>query len=152
MMATKPDEGGNNRIRRRRFIRRYGEMRNMIYEDWFMRQIQMLIQFVSRLVFGKDFIEYELNDRVHQTAADLIHSKLLRLLAQNEFGAAEDTLFANFCPDQKEHLKLALDFYQRLSQISDDVLEAHNFPREEIADGLYAIIRRSKIDPYGLLK
>ncbi|MEL7610708.1 MAG: DUF6483 family protein [Bacillota bacterium] len=122
----------------------------MIEHDWFMRQIQMLVQFVARLVFGKDAIEYVVHDRDHPTASDLIHAELLRLIERNEFCKAEDYLFANFSPDNEEHLKIALDFYQRLDQFDDDILEKNSFPREEIAQGLRELLNRSRLSAYGL--
>lgn len=122
----------------------------MIEQDWFLRQLQMLVQFAARLIFGKDAIEYVMHDKDHPTASDLIHAKLIRLLEEDRFCEAEDYLFANFSPENDEHLKIALDFYNRLDGFGDGRLEQNNFPREEITQGLWDLLRRSRLGVYGL--
>ncbi|HWQ59060.1 MAG TPA: DUF6483 family protein [Clostridia bacterium] len=118
----------------------------MIRQDWIMRQIEALIQFVARLIFKKDAIAYEIADPQSLGETDLLHRRLLELIAQNDFCAAEDLLHREYASDDEGHILLALDFYQRLNDIDDGRLEAHDFSREEIHDGLRDILRRSGID------
>lgn len=122
----------------------------MIEQDWYMRQIQMLIQFISRTLFHKDYIEYQpvgyqpLSGDPDQT--DLLHAKLLDLIAAKQYGRAEDYLFDHYQPDNLLHIRLAIDFYQRLNALSDQELEQHQFSREEIDEGLRELMRRSHFD------
>ena len=118
----------------------------MIYEkDWFMRQITMAIQVIARLFFHRDTIEYEIEDMQNMSATDLLYKKLLDFLSQGKICEAEDYLYENYRTDNPSHLKLALDFYQRLNLLSDDELEEHNFSREEIEEGLQGILKLSNL-------
>jgi hypothetical protein len=45
----------------------------------------------------------------------------------------------------KRRLAVACEFYQRLNALSDEALEEANFSREEINEGLVAVMKR-----YGL--
>ena len=118
----------------------------MIYEkDWFMRQITMAIAVIARLVFYRDTIEYEIEDMQNMSTTDLLYKQLLEFLGQGKICEAEDCLYENYCADNPSHLKLALDFYQRLNLLSDDELEKHNFSREEIEEGLQGILKLSNL-------
>ena len=43
-------------------------------------------------------------------------------------------------------LKIALDFYSEANKMSDEELEAHNFSRDEIYDGIKEICRICGVD------
>ena len=43
-------------------------------------------------------------------------------------------------PQDMEYMRLAIDFYSKLNDLSDDELEACDFSREEIDDGLQVVI------------
>ena len=74
-----------------------------------------------------------------------IKGELKKLLAVNEFCRAEDLLFAKMDSSDDEYLAVALDFYDRLNELTDDVLEEYNFPREEILSGVQSLAAK-----YGL--
>lgn len=118
----------------------------MFQQDWILRQIEALIQFVARLIFKREEIGYEIVNPQSLTETDLLHRRLLEMIAKNEFGKAEDLLFAEYRPDDREYLLLALDFYHRLNEIPEERLEAHDFSREEVQSGLRDILERSGID------
>ncbi len=119
----------------------------MFFEnDWILRQINMLVQFVARIVFKKDAVSYEIEDEEHLTDTDELYKKIRALLGKKKICEAEDLLFDNYA-EGKEYLTLALDFYQTLSKMSDDELEQHNFSRQEIYDGLKEIVSRQKDIP-----
>jgi hypothetical protein len=123
----------------------------MIYEkDWIMRQIKVLVRSIAQLVFHRDLVEYEMEDETHLTTTDFLHRDLLELIHQGRLCEAEDTLFDHYLPGDLSHLRLALDFYQRLNLLSDDELEAHSFSRDEIYDGLRDIMHQSGMEFYGL--
>ena len=42
----------------------------------------------------------------------------------------------------KEYLKIALDFYNKVNDFDDEYLEKNNYTREEIGEGLKAISKR----------
>ena len=116
----------------------------MFFEnDWIMRQINMLVQFVARVVFKKDTVSYEVEDEDHLTDTDKLYQKIQALLKKGKICEAEDLLFDNYA-DSKEYLTLALDFYQTISKMTDDELEQHNFSRQEIYNGLKEVVSRQK--------
>jgi len=43
----------------------------MYSQDWIMRQIEMLVQFIARMLFGKDYIEYLPEDEYDFSQGDL---------------------------------------------------------------------------------
>ena len=113
----------------------------MFFEnDWIMRQINMLAQFVAHVVFRKDTVSYEIEDEEHLTDTDTLYKKIKALLEEGKICEAEDLLFENRDDSSQEYLALALDFYQKLSKMSDEELEQHNFSRQEVYDGLKEIV------------
>lgn len=117
----------------------------MFFEnDWIMRQINMLVQFIARIVFKKDTVSYEIEDEAHLTDTDELYKMLKKLLNEGKICEAEDLLFKNRDDDSEKFLTLALDFYQTLSKMSDVELEQRNFSRQEIYDGLKEIVSRHK--------
>lgn len=111
-------------------------------QDWLMRQIEAMVQVISRMVFHKDDVKYEIFDETNQTQADMLYNKIKTLLADLKICEAENLLFINMEKGNQEYLKLALDFYQTVGKLSDAELEVHNFSRQEIAEGLKDFIRK----------
>jgi hypothetical protein len=89
-------------------------------------------------------------DEARLTVTDCLHRELMELLAKGRICEAEDSLFDQFQPGSTDHLRLALDFYQRVNLMSDGELEARNFSRDEIYDGLRDIMNLSGMEFYGL--
>ena len=123
----------------------------MIFEkDWVMRQIKVLVRSIAQLVFHKDVVEYVVEDEANLSTTDLVHRELMELLEQGKVCEAEDYLFENYLPGNADHLKLALDFYQKVNLLTDEELDARNFSRDEIYDGLRDIMEQSGMEFYGL--
>lgn len=112
----------------------------MYYQkDYLMRLIEDLIRFVAMVLFGKKTFQYEIIDDMFAAKTDKLHADLRALVAQRRLGEAEDMLFDAIEPGQRDGAMVALDFYQTLNALSDDELEAADFSREEIKDGLKQI-------------
>ncbi len=122
----------------------------MYQQDWMMRQIQMLVQFVAKLFWGKDFIEYQIEDDNHLSQTDCLYKDLKVLLENRELCKAEDLLFEHLEKDNQDYLKLAIDFYQSINELDDPELEAANFSREEIKSGLDEIMRVFGLPPFAV--
>lgn len=125
----------------------------MLYEkDFLMRQIQLLVQFIARFVFGKDAAIFELPPQEQARAdGDPLEAALARLLDAGDVCGAENLLFEHFEPGNRAHLYAALAFYARLNALSDDALSddalsAYNFSREEIRQGLTDAAARYGLD------
>jgi hypothetical protein len=108
----------------------------MYHEDWLMSQIRLLAAAIARTVFRKDAILYEIQDEAGKSEADELYKRLLQLVESGDINEAEDLLFDALNPDDRTFLLLAVDFYQRLNDMSDADLERCNFSRTEIIDGL----------------
>lgn len=118
----------------------------MFYQkDWFMKQIQSIIQLIAKIFFKRDTVKYEILDNANITQADLLHKELVGLLNELKINEAENLLFERIIPDDLNYLAVALDFYRRLNELSDEELEEADFSREEIKSGLEEISKR-----YGL--
>ena len=123
----------------------------MIYEnDWMMRQIKVLVRSIAQYIFHRETVDYEVEDESNPTLTDSLHRDLIALLEKGKVCEAEDSLFDQFQPGNIDHLRVALDFYQRVNLLTDDELEARNFSRDEIYDGLKDIMRLTEMDFYGL--
>ena len=119
----------------------------MIFEkDWFLREIKAVVESIARLVFKRDRVSYEVADESRLTEPDMLHRALTALLLSGKICEAEDYLFANFVPGNRDHLLVALDFYQRLGEMRDEELESANFSRAEILEGLRDITSRFNLD------
>ncbi len=115
-------------------------------KDWMMRQIGQMVEFVARLFFHRDKIEYEVIDENNLSETDLVYRRLVELLSQNEICDAEDYLFERYKAGDGAYLTLALDFYQRLNTMTDNELTDCDFSRDEIAEGLQDILKKEQID------
>ncbi len=119
----------------------------MIFEkDWFLREIKAVVESIARLVFKRDRVSYEVADESRLTEPDMLHRALTALLQSGKICEAEDYLFANCVPGDRSHLLVALDFYQRISEIPDMELQRANFSRVEILEGLRGITSRFDLD------
>ncbi len=115
----------------------------MFQNDYIMRQIASLVQFVSMLVFGKAVPLYEKQDEQNPTQGDLLHDTLLHLLEQNHINEAENVLFEHLEGGTEGMLNVALDFYHRLSIFSDEQLAKAGFSRDEIDTGFRDALKMS---------
>lgn len=112
----------------------------MFYQkDWIMKQIQSMIQLIARFFFKKDIIKYEIIDETNITQTDLLHKELVGLLNSLRINEAENLLFERIRTNDLNYLAVALDFYRRLNELSDEQLEEANFSRDEIKGGLEEI-------------
>lgn len=114
----------------------------MFYEqDWVMRQIKMVLEFVTRAVFHKDIADYVIEDESCKTETRGLSEKLNALLRDGKICEAEDLLFENRDDSSRDFLALALNFYQKLNRMSDEELQRGNFSRDEIQEGLRDILK-----------
>lgn len=118
----------------------------MYQQDWLMKQIKNTIQIIARFFFKKDTITYEITNNTTNTETDLLYTQLLELLNSFKINEAENLLFESIKADDLNYLKIAVDFYSRINNLSNEQLEKSDFSRDEIKSGLKDI---SKI--FGLM-
>jgi len=109
-------------------------------QDWIMRQIEMISQFLARLLYGTDSVNYEEYLDEEHLASDALFRALNSLTQQGKISEAENLLFEQMNPASQDDLQVALDFYERLNDCSDEELEAGDFSREEVEEGLRDVI------------
>lgn len=105
------------------------------HDDWFMRQIEMLISTIFAVLF-----------RERQVGETEESRQLTALLEQGELCQAENLLWAHLDEGETAWLLPAVEFYQKTNELSDAELEAQDFSREEIREGLERICQRYGID------
>lgn len=112
-------------------------------QDWMMRQIEMLAQFVAKTLFHKDMLLYDFLLEDAHVQGDGLPPQLRDLVAQGRLCEAENLLFDNIPPDRNRgYLELALNFYHSLNLLSDEELRAAQFSREEIYEGMQDMLRK----------
>lgn len=116
-----------------------------VKQDYIMRMIEDGIRFLSRLLLGKDQPLYELPKEEHYTSADSLYARILRLADQGEVNQAENELLSYIDGRELEQLELALSFYQHLAELDEDFLEAHDYSKEEIKDGINELARACQV-------
>jgi hypothetical protein len=108
----------------------------MFEDDWLMSQIRLLAAAIAKVVFRKETVTYEIKDEEDLSDTDELYLYLNTLLESGEINEAEDALFEDMTPGDQSLLLLAVDFYQRLNQLTDDELLLRHFSRAEIYEGL----------------
>lgn len=110
----------------------------MYEQDYVMRIISESIRFLKKILLDDEEISYEIKNKNH---TDYLHEQLLEFIEKGQINEAENFLFFNLDLENKDHVLLALDFYDRLNGLSDEFLESNNFSREEVKMGLNEIAK-----------
>ena len=112
----------------------------MVKDDYIMRMIHEMIQAVLTLPLGRD-TESKEEIVLPETTQDEEFQKLIHLVNEGRINDAENQLWDLLDKDQARHFQMALLFYDHLNDLEDDVLEAADFSREEVADGLVRVMK-----------
>ena len=111
----------------------------MNYEqDWFMRQIKIIIDFTLKLMMTKRISNME---EVEEWEYNKYSKQMDRYLEENDINKAENILFEELDQDNIVYLKIGLEFYDRINKLSDIELKKLNFSREEIELGLKDLLK-----------
>ena len=113
-----------------------------VQQDWLMRQIEMMVSAILRLFFGDRSQDSALREELSQGGAEELRENLIALLHAGQLGKAEDLLFEHLDGENKSTLAVAADFYRRANALSDEELEAQDFTREELLEGLGEAVKR----------
>lgn len=115
----------------------------MFYEekDYLMREIKRIAYYIAKRILKKNTVEYDFQSVTQDSDTDLLHKVLMALLAENEINQAENALFEALEADKRMFMEVALDFYSRLNDFSDEQLAAADFSRQEINEGLDEVLR-----------
>ena len=109
----------------------------MFYQkDYLMRLIEDIVRIIAKIFFGKDYVSYQYINEMMLSKTDLWYRQIMELIEQRRLCEAEDILFDGLEADNKDHMSVALDMYLAMNALTDDELDAADFSREEIKDGL----------------
>ena len=114
-----------------------------------MRQIEMMVAFIAKMIFKKDTINYTvIKDENGNTTHDgELYLDLMSRIKKGEINEAENILFEAVQKNPNNALlEIALDFYSTLGEMPDEFLSDNNFSREEVCQGLCDILKIYNID------
>ena len=105
-----------------------------------MRQIELMTRSIAQFIFHKDTSpEFQIVEQYFQT--DELSAQINEFIFENNFCAAENLLFEYM--DRFRGIDFSAQariLYSRLNEFSDEELEAANFSRKEINDGILAVV------------
>ncbi|HAU4820504.1 DUF6483 family protein [Clostridioides difficile] len=105
----------------------------MAIVDKIFNEIKLM---VARLLLGKKYSEYEEKDLVYNTE-EVILITLKRLVFQGNVNEAEEILFDKAKTVTSENMQyIAIEFYTMLMEKTDEELEAMNFSKQEVYQGI----------------
>ena len=116
----------------------------MQYEqDYIMRLIKQVIRaLIGVLMNKKSALYYIFPVNGQQKSGDDFLQRLTHLANEGRICEAENMLFAAMESGTDDVLYTGLLFYEHLNEFEDDYLEAHNFSRDEIQQGVLEIAKR----------
>ena len=108
---------------------------SLIEKDYVMRLIYEVIRTLLRLIFHID-IEKKTGPLFEEKRYADRYETLQELIENGKIEEAENRLLGELNVYDRRELELALYFYAYLNEKDSDFLEAHNFSRREIAEGI----------------
>lgn len=109
----------------------------MVYEqDYILRQIEILMQGIRRVFFGKREKGVAAFAVSGALPGALWYTRVLERLEAGDVNGAENLLFALMDPAEPQGLLAALDFYNRLRRIPEERLLESGFSLAEVEQGL----------------
>ena len=117
----------------------------MFEQDYIMRQIHQFIKVLVKMLFNIDseFSELQL---LEYTNAKETTTDLLKKLDDGNINQAENELFELIEDKTKDNLLTGIVFYSHLNDKDDEFLEANDFTRAEIEDGIKKLLSGYNID------
>lgn len=113
----------------------------MAANDYLMRQIEDMARFFGKVLFVKTEETIPLFDEQGNVLeSGLLYKRLCAMLEEGDANSAENLLFdeVEAHPDPA-YLQVAVQFYADLQHWTDAALEAADFSRQEVLDGLAAV-------------
>ena len=104
-------------------------------QDYIMRMIQDVVRFLMQLITGRQQFQYDFAN----------FARLIALADAGRINSAENMMYEDLDPEDKEYLMLGLAFYSHINEYSDDFLTAADYSRAEIQEGI-----RSLLNEYGI--
>lgn len=107
-------------------------------KDYYMRIVHEVVRMLIRLIFNKDIDR----DEELKVSPEMLekYKKLTAMIDDGEINEAENMLIDGLEADNRAYFELALLFYEKLNEKSEDFLETHDYSQEEILDGVKYVV------------
>lgn len=116
----------------------------MFEQDYIMRLINEIVRAILKLLFNIDTAS-PTDELLKESEEKETLGNLYDLVDAGKIGEAENMIYDLTESGEMAKLEIALLFYAYLNDKDDDFLEANDFSREEVKNGLIDIVSR-----YGL--
>lgn len=111
----------------------------MLEEDYVTKMIKDMIRAIIKTILGKTQLDYELPKENEYTREDMIFKNVLDMADDGKINEAENLLLTEFEFEDSIQLEIALTFYSHINEFDDDFLDANNYSRQEISEGIEGI-------------
>ncbi|MCI8388894.1 MAG: hypothetical protein HFE63_10585 [Clostridiales bacterium] len=101
-----------------------------------MNQLYQLCAFLAKAMFKKDSPIIPDNAFPPNSEPGIVLTRIRQLVEEKNINTAENLLFDAFNIQKPYFVAIGLEFYARISEFSDEELEAADFSREEINEGI----------------
>ena len=120
----------------------------MIRRDYEYEQVEFISKLLYTILFPQKSKTFNINDYKFDTKSLELKLNLMDLIKKNKFNDAEDMLFEHIAEDERENrgnggLRGAVWFYLQLNHIDKETLEANDFSRREVLEGIQAIEQKA---------
>lgn len=105
----------------------------MFEDDWIIRNIRDIIQFIANVVLKKKSADYE---ETGDYIADALYVRLHGMIDEGNIAEAETALRETTDYSDLKYLAVALDFYSSVNNLDDKTLEKYGASRDDIQKNL----------------
>lgn len=113
----------------------------MFEQDYIIRVIKEMVRTLLELIF-RISSEEPTSDILETVEEKEAFDSLLNMADAGNINEAENRLYEFIEEDSSKYLRMAILFYSHLNESSDEFLEAHDYTREEIKQGLENLAER----------
>lgn len=114
-------------------------------EGYILKQIKAVAKAIAKILFNRDSYDYVLPKDGKYNQYDNLYLTIMGLADDNKFNEAEDLLFENVDGRNAVYMQIAFAFYEKLAGLSDEVLKANNFSKEEVEQGFIDVLKKYNI-------
>lgn len=115
-------------------------------KDYIMRMIREISRVVFSLMFGKQYVQVELDEQEKYRIAGKDPEEYKRMVDRGEINEAENLLLENLNYQSKEEVAAAILFYEYVGSQTDEFLTMHNYSKEEALDGMKQLAKEVGYD------
>lgn len=114
----------------------------MFEQDYVMRLVREIARMLAKILFNIDSKGFadEILDEIEEK--DELR-RLLEHIDNGRINEAENRLFALLDEGAADSIAMAIVFYSHLNDKSDEFLQANNYSRQEVQEGIEGIAKRT---------